>query len=83
MISYNLPARTSVVIHIFTSVGEKVTTLVEQTQDAGFHTVHWDGRDATGNPMPQGPYVYRLNLVQCQQVRLISLAPQGDALAES
>jgi flagellar hook assembly protein FlgD len=28
--------------------------------DAGTHTIHWDGRDETGNSVASGIYFYRL-----------------------
>jgi len=83
MISYHLPVSSLVVIEVYTSVGGEVITLVEETQETGFHFVEWDGRDAAGNPMPHGWYIYRFDLNAHPQVRLIPLVPEKDPLAET
>ena len=43
-------------LKIFNSVGQKVRTLVQQKMGTGYHSVIWDGRDDTGNPVPSGIY---------------------------
>jgi flagellar hook assembly protein FlgD len=37
-----------------------VRTLVEEDQQAGSHTLIWDGRDGAGRSLAAGPYFYRL-----------------------
>jgi len=36
-----------------------VRTLVLGRLDAGLHRIEWDGRNAAGQPMPGGVYLYR------------------------
>lgn len=38
--------------------GQAVRVIGLGPQEAGLHTLDWDGRDASGNPMPQGAYFY-------------------------
>lgn len=63
-IEYALPeseAGRTVQLEIFDLLGRRVRTLVNQPQDAGFYQVTWDGRDAAGQPLASGVYVYRLS----------------------
>ncbi|KAA0227230.1 hypothetical protein EDS67_17330, partial [candidate division KSB1 bacterium] len=43
-------------------LGQVVTRLVNQPQEAGFHTVLWHGRNFTGEVVPSGIYYYRLEI---------------------
>lgn len=46
-ICFGLPGATRVKIEIYDIVGRKVNTVVNETMSAGYHTVTWDGRDAS------------------------------------
>jgi hypothetical protein len=59
-ISYSIPEATNVKLEIFNIMGQKVTTLVDQHQDAGTYTVKWNGRNANGSPAASGVYFYRM-----------------------
>lgn len=61
-IAYRLPIRAEVNISIFNVLGQKVRTLIHNTESAGPHTVVWDGADDTGDPQPSGIYFYRAHL---------------------
>ena len=45
---------------IYNVLGQEVRTLVDEVQDAGYYTVTWDGRSATGRQVPSGIYFYNL-----------------------
>lgn len=45
---------------LFNTLGQKVRTLVDAPQGAGFYSVGWDGRDEQGQPVSSGVYLYRL-----------------------
>jgi len=48
--------------------------LVEGVREAGSHSVLWDGRDESGEPLSSGVYLYRLRageLVQARKMLLI------------
>ena len=81
MISYNLPSPAYVGIDVYTSAGEKVATLVEEIQEAGFHVVEWDGRDFAGCRMQSGWYLYKFESDTCQHVRLVPLVPAPSSVA--
>jgi len=76
MIAYHLPAPTRVRLTIYTSLGAGVVALVDQLQEAGLHTVKWDGCDRDGKQMPGGWYLYRLDLDTRRQMRRFFLVPE-------
>ena len=50
------PAR----LEVLTLTGQRVIVLHQGAQQAGYHRLHWDGRDAAGHPVASGAYLYRL-----------------------
>ena len=50
------PAR----LEVFSLTGQRVAVLHQGPQQAGYHRLHWDGRDAAGHPVASGAYLYRL-----------------------
>jgi len=59
-IHYGLPEAAEVSLQIFNIRGQLVRTLVDEFKPAGFYTLRWDGKDATGISVPSGPYFYRI-----------------------
>jgi hypothetical protein len=59
-ISYSLPSGCHVTLDIYNLLGQKVRTLVNQSQEAGHYTVTWDGRDADNRTAASGVYFYRI-----------------------
>ena len=55
-----LPDGGLVRLTIYNIVGQRVHTLVDRTLAADYHTVLWDGRDETGQPVSSGVYLYRV-----------------------
>ncbi|MEJ2722254.1 MAG: FlgD immunoglobulin-like domain containing protein, partial [bacterium] len=60
-ISFTLPRREKTNLSIYDVEGKLVTTLVDETLDAGLNEVIWYGKDARGNPASAGVYFYRLS----------------------
>ena len=60
-IGFALPQATDVRLEIFNIMGQRVKLLVDQPLEAGIHTFLWDGKDATGNTVASGVYLYRLD----------------------
>jgi hypothetical protein len=60
-IRYSLPDRCRVSLSVFDVTGRRVAVLIERTQDAGDHTVIWDGRNHRGLPVASGVYFLRLS----------------------
>jgi hypothetical protein len=59
-ISYSIPVDGRMALSIYNVRGQKVKTLVESNQAAGYYTVHWDGTDEQGRKVASGIYFYRL-----------------------
>lgn len=56
-INYYVPEKTNVNLEVFNLMGQKVSTLVDQTVEAGNHSVTWDTDEAG---ISSGIYFYRL-----------------------
>ena len=63
-IEFSLPARDRVVIAVYDLLGRRVTTVADQVYSAGVHRVEWNGRDDSGNDLPSGMYVYRMQTAE-------------------
>ena len=47
-------------VEVFALTGQRVAVLHRGPLQAGFHRVHWDGRDDAGRVLASGVYLYRL-----------------------
>ncbi len=59
---YTVPKTTAVVVDVYNALGQKVRTLVDQTQTAGKYRVMWDGTDSRGHSVASGVYLYRVSV---------------------
>ncbi len=59
-IRFGLEEHGDVALAIYSATGQIVRTLVNDTLDAGSHTVVWDGIDDQGRQVASGTYVYVL-----------------------
>lgn len=59
-ISLTVPEKEFIELAVYNILGSKVRSLMEGDIDAGEHTVVFDGRDDSGNPVSAGVYFYRL-----------------------
>ena len=60
VLSYFLLEPGSARLEVFSLTGQRVAVLHQGPQQAGYHRLHWDGRDAAGRPVASGAYLYRL-----------------------
>ena len=60
VLAYFLPALGPARVEVFTLIGQRVAVLRQGSQQAGYHRLHWDGRDAAGAPLASGIYLCRL-----------------------
>ncbi len=60
IINYSLPISGKVTLDIFNVLGQKVVTLIDGYQEAGYKSVIWNGRDNKGQAISSGVYFYRL-----------------------
>ncbi|MEW6412731.1 MAG: M28 family peptidase [Candidatus Zixiibacteriota bacterium] len=59
-ISYSVPRRAHVTLEVYNILGQKVTTLVDESKAAGNYTISWDGSDERGGKVATGIYFYKL-----------------------
>jgi hypothetical protein len=59
-IRYYLPSACRVTLEIFDVSGRRVRSLVERDEQAGMHSVTWDGCSGQGDRAVSGVYFYRL-----------------------
>jgi hypothetical protein len=59
-IDYSLAASGFVSLEIYNILGQKVRTLVWQSQTPGAKSAYWDGTNNSGDDIPTGMYFYRL-----------------------
>ena len=63
------PAR----VEVFALTGQRVAVLHQGGEKAGFHRVHWDGRDEQGRALASGVYFYRLTTNRSVHTRKLTL----------
>ncbi|RKZ31740.1 hypothetical protein DRQ36_01075 [bacterium] len=68
-----LPEETDVKVEVFNILGRKVTTLVDESLDAGWHRIIWDARDGGGHELPSGIYLYKVVAGDFNETRKMTL----------
>lgn len=61
-ISYSIPEKGKVELNIYNIKGQKVKTLVNETQVSGEHTVVWNGTNKQNKRVASGVYFYKLEV---------------------
>ncbi len=59
-IKYALHEDAKICIEIFNIKGQKVKTLIDEQQSAGYHSVMWNGKDNSGKTAASGLYFYKM-----------------------
>jgi hypothetical protein len=60
-IQYDLPEPMKVNIAIYNLLGQKIKGIENKFQQAGTHTIHWNGSDQQGNPVSSGLYFCQMD----------------------
>ena len=82
IIPYQLAALSEVRLEVFNLLGQRVATLVDGEQPAGFHAATWHATDATGRAVGAGVYIYRLAVGAASQTgRMVLLDGQAGVSA--
>lgn len=68
-IKYGLKADGKVSIELYNIRGQKVKTLVNESQKAGYHTIVWNGKDDSGKSAASGIYFYSMKTKDYTKVR--------------
>jgi flagellar hook assembly protein FlgD len=72
-ISYYLPRVCQVRLTIYNVLGREVNILFDGHQDAGMHTLIWDGRTDGGSQLSSEVYFYRSQAGSFQVTRKMTL----------
>ncbi len=67
-IKYNLPVVSDVTINVYSILGRKVETLVQEEQQAGYYRIVWDANDVSS-----GMYFYRIQAGEYDETRKMVL----------
>ena len=68
-ITYQLPEGQNVTLVIYNVLGERVKTLVSETQKAGTYTIRWDGTNDHGIAVGTGIYLCRIQAGTFRETR--------------
>jgi hypothetical protein len=60
LIKYALKKDVKVSINVYNILGQKVKTLVNEYQNAGYKSIIWDGRNDNGKTVSSGIYIYKI-----------------------
>lgn len=74
VLRYQLPRTSDVLLRVFNLEGRVVRTLAVGSQDSGWHTIAWDGRDDETRPVASGVYLTHLQVGAEEVTRKIMLA---------
>lgn len=72
-IPYRLAASADVELAVYDMLGQRVRLLRQGVEQAGLHTIEWDGRDAAGRQVAGGVYFYRLRAGDFVEMRRLTL----------
>ena len=59
-IRFQVPVTAAVKIEVFNLLGQSLIKLIDAEKEPGMYTVHWNGCNQQGQPLPSGIYIYRL-----------------------
>jgi len=59
-IRYSLPVSGHVELSVYNLLGQRIRTLINETQRPGFHSIDWDGLNEQHRPVSSGIYLYIL-----------------------
>ncbi|MCK4385238.1 MAG: T9SS type A sorting domain-containing protein, partial [candidate division Zixibacteria bacterium] len=73
MIKYDLPKSGHVNITIYNILGQKVKTLVNEHQEAGYNSVNWNGKDGKEKDVASGIYFYKIKTIGFEKTKKMVL----------
>jgi hypothetical protein len=59
-IRLDIPTTTDMQLDIYDIRGKRIVRLLDGNIDAGIHSFSWQGRDSSGDPVPSGIYICRM-----------------------
>jgi len=74
-IQYQLPEASRLTLKIYNVLGQRIVTLIDEQQPAGYYTVIWDGRNALGEKVGAGIYLCRMLAGEFVKTQKMTLLP--------
>jgi flagellar hook assembly protein FlgD len=62
-ITFALPEAGKVSLHVYSTTGQLVRTLVDREMETGRHQAQWNGRNEAGQVVAAGIYLYRITVL--------------------
>jgi len=72
-IEYDLPEAQNIQIMIYDILGRKIRTLLNEYQDIGYRSIHWNAEDDYGRQVSAGMYIYTIQAGEFVQTRKMVL----------
>lgn len=72
-VQYTLLYSGQVNVSIYNLDGQKITTLVNQQEEAGPHSALWDGTDSRGKQLTSGIYLLKMETAETVEVQKVAL----------
>ncbi len=72
-LAYDLPSECEVELAVFTLLGARVRTLMQEVQKGDSHLLYWNGMDDRGANLPSGIYLVQLKTPAFSQTRKVTL----------
>ncbi len=72
-IRFDVPQQGQVLLEVFDVHGRLVSSLLNETRPAGYHTVVWDGLDNVGARVASGVYFYRVEAGNFSETKRMTL----------
>ena len=70
---YAPPGHGPVSLVLYNLLGQQVSSLLSLAIGAGYQTLHWNGTDGQGRPLPTGIYLCRLSMPSANQVKRLCI----------
>lgn len=70
---YQLPVDGKIRLSIYNTLGQQITTLVDDSKVAGFYTSEWNGKDQSGKTVASGIYFYRIEIQGYDNQKFVSV----------
>jgi len=61
-IKFVLHEQVEIILKVFNLLGQEIRTLVNDTLSCGIHSIHWDGKNDSGEGISSGIYIYRIQV---------------------
>ncbi len=72
-IKFQIPEQTRVTLEVYSSIGEKIATLVNEVKEAGFYSVLWSGKNDNNQQVATGIYIFRINAGKFSSIKKMML----------